>query len=175
MIAMSQKALIVDSTEGLCSPVIVLPDQFFERVSAGSRHHAEKRLMVAVLQDAVATFQRHVHTESGPGVRMFQEVEKWFWSNDHSWPFSFENICNTLDINSLYLRRALALSRRGSRNSPGAGADTEKVGRPCVRKLSNQVRETRALAPGALAARIDGLPDRRSICCRRRAEEPWRW
>ena len=58
MIAMSQKALIVDSTEGLCSPVIVLPDQFFERVSAGSRHNAEKRLMVAVLQDAVATFQR---------------------------------------------------------------------------------------------------------------------
>ena len=108
----------MDSAEGFFSPAIVLRDQLFERVSVGSRHYAEKRLMVAVLRDAVGIFQRHVHTASGSGERMFQEVEKWFCSNDHSWPFSFENICNTLDIHPLYLRRALKLSRKGLRNSP---------------------------------------------------------
>ena len=107
----------LDSAEPFFGPAIMLPDQFGEQVSGGSRHHAEKRLMAAVLQDAVAIFRRHVHTERGPGVRMFQEAQQWFRSNDTSWPFSFESICNALDISPLYLRRALELWRRGLRDS----------------------------------------------------------
>jgi hypothetical protein len=118
MIGMSQKVLFEDSAARVFSAEIMLPDQFFERANAGSAHYAEKRLMLAVLQEAVGTFQRHVDTESGPGVRIFREVEKWFRSSDSSWPFSFENICNALEINPLYLRRALKVWRESLRDLP---------------------------------------------------------
>jgi len=38
---------------------------------------------------------------------MFDEAREWVSSNDRSWLFSFENICDTLEINADYVRRGL--------------------------------------------------------------------
>jgi hypothetical protein len=38
---------------------------------------------------------------------MFDEAEEWVTSEDRSWLFSFENICDTLEINAEYVRRGL--------------------------------------------------------------------
>jgi hypothetical protein len=40
---------------------------------------------------------------------MFQEACEWVGSSDRSWLFSFENICDTLEINADYVRRGLRL------------------------------------------------------------------
>ncbi|MGH7802850.1 MAG: hypothetical protein ACREQJ_00755 [Candidatus Binatia bacterium] len=86
----------------------ILPEQYFERI--GSEHSAfpEKRLMLAVLEDAVATFQRYVDARNRRGQRLFREAEEWVLSDDTEWPFAFENICHTLDIEPDFLRRGLA-------------------------------------------------------------------
>ena len=86
----------------------ILPEQYFERI--GSEHSAfpEKRLMLAVLEDAVATFQRYVDAKNRRGQRLFREAEEWVVSDDTDWPFAFENICHTLDIEPDFLRRGLA-------------------------------------------------------------------
>ena len=38
---------------------------------------------------------------------MFDEAREWVSSTDRSWLFSFENICDTLEINADYVRRGL--------------------------------------------------------------------
>ena len=34
----------------------------------------------------------------------FREAHHWIHCGDHTWPFSFENICHTLDIDASYVR-----------------------------------------------------------------------
>lgn len=86
---------------------IIVPSQFFDRVRAERSSQPEKRLMLAVMEDAIATFQKSVHGETRRQRRLLKETEEWIGSIDTSWPFSFENICIALDIESDYLRSGL--------------------------------------------------------------------
>ena len=38
---------------------------------------------------------------------MFEEAREWVTSVDRTWLFSFENICDTLEISAEYVRRGL--------------------------------------------------------------------
>lgn len=64
----------------------------------------EQRLAVAVLQDAVADFQRHAFA-LGP---RFAEIRDWLFSDDASWPFTFVNLCSALDLDPSHIRCGLA-------------------------------------------------------------------
>lgn len=88
-------------------PDSVLPAQMLSRLEAEPSLQPEKRLMLAVLEEAVAVFQKHVLATRRRGKRLFAEAEQWFASRDREWPFSFENICVALDIEPDYLRRGL--------------------------------------------------------------------
>lgn len=72
----------------------------------------EVGLMLAVLQDALATFQRGLHSADPLDVEKFREVDRWLRSRDYDWPFSFENICSTLRIDADFLRAGLNEIRR---------------------------------------------------------------
>jgi hypothetical protein len=85
----------------------ILPDQYFERMGAEHSSFPEKRLMLAVLEDAVATYQRYVDAKNRRGQRLFREAEEWVHSTETEWPFAFENICDTLEIEPEFLRRGL--------------------------------------------------------------------
>jgi hypothetical protein len=63
--------------------------------------------MLAVLEDAVDCYQKHSHSTDPRGQQLFAEAEEWVRSDDRSWLFSFENICDTLEINADYVRRGL--------------------------------------------------------------------
>ena len=69
----------------------------------------ESRLLLAVLQDALATFQRGLNTSAGKERQMFREVDYWFRSRSYDSPFSFESICDALDLHPSYVRRNLSL------------------------------------------------------------------
>lgn len=66
----------------------------------------ERRLMAAVLWRAVDDSQ-------GSGFPMATESRKilkaraYVASRDRTWPFSFENLCESLDVSARHLRRAL--------------------------------------------------------------------
>jgi hypothetical protein len=68
----------------------------------------EKRLMLAVLEDAIATFKKCSSRESRRKRRLLGEVEEWVASADVKWPFSFQNICAALNIDADYLLWGLA-------------------------------------------------------------------
>jgi hypothetical protein len=118
MAATAEKIQSEESFSSLFGPEIILPSQFSDPASAKSTDRGEKRLMLAVLEEAVATFQRHVDAKTRHGQRVFQEADEWIRSTDGSWPFAFENICNALEINPEYLRRGLERWREAQRRTP---------------------------------------------------------
>ena len=67
----------------------------------------EKRLLLAILEEAVATVQRYVVDERRRGRRLYREAEAWVLSDDMSWPCTFRRICDALGIDPDYLREGV--------------------------------------------------------------------
>jgi hypothetical protein len=86
---------------GAADPVVI--EQFFKNGIRGG----EERLMLAVLQDAVECFQEYVLAQYPGEKKLFQEAEDWILEKNTDWPFSFENICETLQLDPGYLRQGL--------------------------------------------------------------------
>jgi hypothetical protein len=72
----------------------------------------ERRLMLAVLQNALDYYQRYIFAVDREGRELFEEAALWIGCTDRAGLYSFENISETLDINPEYLRRGLALWHR---------------------------------------------------------------
>jgi hypothetical protein len=91
----------------------ILPSQFFEGRQKNEALEPEKRLMLAVLTDAVRCYQVGCDAQRTSRIRAFREAEKWLFSARGYGPFSFENVCCTLDITPEYLRKMLRKWRIG--------------------------------------------------------------
>ena len=92
----------------LFEPDTLLPTQFFAHFKGrAATIHGEKRLMLAVLEDAVDCYQKFAFTKEHRGREMFAEAEEWLFSSDNSWVFAYENVCETLGVNADYVRRGL--------------------------------------------------------------------
>ena len=89
-------------------PDILNGHQYFKIFRAQAHFTPEQRLMFAVLTDAVECFQKNMDAKSRAGRSLFIDAEKWLFSRDTSWPFSFEHICEMFDLNPTYIRRGLA-------------------------------------------------------------------
>jgi len=109
------------ATPGL-EPETILPSQFFDRVQIDASLQPEKRLMLAVLEDAVGTFQKYVTAANRRGQRLFSEAEEWFAGEATEWPFGFENICEALGLEAEYLRAGLWRWRDAQRGSAPVSA-----------------------------------------------------
>jgi hypothetical protein len=88
-------------------PETILPSQLLDTNRLGAASQPEKRLMLAVLEDAVATFQRSAVATSRAAGRDLAEVQAWFASDDMAWPYAFLNVCHVLGFDPSYLRRGL--------------------------------------------------------------------
>jgi hypothetical protein len=92
---------------GLFEPDVLLPAQYFAAFRRSGGLERERLLMLAVLEDAIDCYQKYAHARDPPGSQLFDESKEWVHSSDRSWLFSFENICDTLEINADYVRRGL--------------------------------------------------------------------
>ena len=103
----TQAARKIEETGPGLEPETILPSQFFDRLQIDASLQPEKRLMLAVLEDAVGTFQKHVTAATRRGQRHFTEAEQWFASDIADWPFAFESICEALGLEASFVRRGL--------------------------------------------------------------------
>jgi hypothetical protein len=94
-------------------PDSVLPSQFNDRLFGGARVQPEKRLQLATLADAVATFRRSVGVDRRRARHRLAEVDAWFASDAADGPFTFVAICDSLNIDAAYIRDGLERWRRG--------------------------------------------------------------
>lgn len=67
----------------------------------------ERRLMLAILYDAINCFQRNLLGQPAKARVLFEEAERWIMADDTDWLFSFTNICEHLDLDPHYLRKRL--------------------------------------------------------------------
>jgi hypothetical protein len=82
-------------------------DGIIEDLSKTNIREGEKRLMLALLENAIEDFQKYALANDTVEKELFQEAEVWFLAVDNDSLFSFENICEYLQINSNYLRQGL--------------------------------------------------------------------
>jgi hypothetical protein len=100
-------------------PATILPVQFFGKGRNG-RTEPVMRLMFAVLDDAVRCFERDLRARSVSRRRRFLEAEDWLFSqNESAGLFSFESVCEVLDIDPDGIRRALWLWRERALSTEG--------------------------------------------------------
>src|SRR5213594_4039981 len=96
-----------DRMAGLFQPDTLLPSQYFDRVRQRRQYDGERRLMIAVLEDAVDVYRKQAGAHDPRGQQLFLEAEEWFDDTGRAWLYSFENICDVLDLDPDYLRRGL--------------------------------------------------------------------
>jgi hypothetical protein len=104
-----------EGVAGLFEPDLITPEQHSDRVRPEPADRPEIRLMLAVMEDAVATYQRYAIDPGRRSQRLFEEAESWINSTDTSWPYSFENICAALRFEPESLRRGLQSWRDSQR------------------------------------------------------------
>jgi hypothetical protein len=83
----------------------VLPEQFF-----ADRHKCGEpieRLMFAVLNQAIRCYQTNVGVQRPHARRLLAETEEWLFKLPGDVPFSFENICEVLQIDAPRVQRAI--------------------------------------------------------------------
>ena len=85
----------------------LIPEQFQTTYKRRAHLSPEKKLMLAMLQDAVICFQEYVRAQDKRRHGLFQEAEEWILSQDLHYFFSFENVCASLGFEASYLRQGL--------------------------------------------------------------------
>jgi hypothetical protein len=85
----------------------LLPAQYFDTFRRKSHLEPEKRLMLAVLEDAISCFQKYAFARDSRSKPFFADAEQWIFAQADDWLFSFENICEVLGFNPKYVRAGL--------------------------------------------------------------------
>lgn len=100
-----------DSGEAIASlfqPDVLVNDLYLESFRRRALFEPEKRLMAAILEDAIETLEDHWTASGGKKRRLFEEAEAWIFSDDADWVFSFVSVCGALGLDPDYLRKGVS-------------------------------------------------------------------
>jgi hypothetical protein len=139
---------VYEAAGSLLEPDIMLPEQYFAAAYPPSLS-PERRLMLAVLEEAVLTLLKHC---GNPGVRpqrLAKDAKRWFAACDSSWPFSFENICSALHFDPDYIRRGVLTLAHGP---AGAASGQFVISLPFARRVAGHRHKVGLLLPHRKAA-----------------------
>ena len=104
----------------ILEPDTCLPSQFYGNRGLSRQLEGEKRLMIAVLKDAVECLEKYRGTRNSPSQELYDNALEWIADRSSDWLFSFDNICGLLGFDPDYTREFL-LKRE------------QKLARPAVR------------------------------------------
>jgi hypothetical protein len=104
----------------LFQPDTLLPAQYLDTLQRTTFLEPEKRLMLAVLDDAINCFRENLFSQRGKDRRLFDEAEEWLLTPGGDRAFSFDNVCESLGLNPEYLRRGLQRWKETQRQNQSA-------------------------------------------------------
>src|SRR5262245_61637520 len=96
-----------DRVASLFEPDTLVAVQYFGNLRRKTLLEPEKRLMLAILEDAINCYQDNLLSQRSRASRLFTEAEEWILNKGGDWIFSFRNICETLGFNPEYVRQGL--------------------------------------------------------------------
>jgi hypothetical protein len=91
----------------ILEPDIFLPSQFYGTTGLSRKLEGEKRLMIAILKDAVECLEKYRASRSSAGRIHYDNAIEWVEDTGTDWLFSFNNICDLLGFDPDYLREVL--------------------------------------------------------------------
>ncbi len=108
---MSQYPEAADTTEekltSLFQPDTILSAEYFDNLRRKTVLEPEKRLMLALLEDAVHCFRDNLSSQTARKKKLFDETENWILQKDGDWIFSFDQVCEALGFSPEYVRQGL--------------------------------------------------------------------
>jgi hypothetical protein len=106
-IANDESSLTSDErVASLFQPDTLLSTQYFENLRRRAALEPEKRLMLAILEDGIHCYLDNFAASGSKGQRLFEDAAAWIVESS-DWVFSFESVCNALDLNPAYVRQGL--------------------------------------------------------------------
>jgi hypothetical protein len=91
----------------ILEPDVFLPSQFYGPSGLSRQLEGEKRLMIAILKDAVECLDKYRSSRNTTGRSQYQNALEWVQDKGTEWLFSFTNICDLLGFDPDYLRQVL--------------------------------------------------------------------
>src|SRR5436189_266173 len=85
----------------------LLSADFFQTMRRKTHLEPETQLMIAILEDAIECFQKHLFAKDVRNDKLFNDARAWILDSESDWVFSFENICEHLTLDSGYVRQGL--------------------------------------------------------------------
>ncbi len=95
----------------------LLPVQYYQLIHRRTMLEGERKLMFAVLQDAIHCYLKNMNYRTSRQRSLFLEAQQWFdrcGEPERSSLFDFENVCQVLAIGPKQLRERLNLFRLNS-------------------------------------------------------------
>jgi len=84
---------------------------------------AERELMVAVLSDAIECYWKYQKSRKRSEIRLYQDARSWIFADNENLPYSFSNVCETLQLDPAYIRRGILAPSGAPSASDGVGVD----------------------------------------------------
>ena len=102
------------------------------RASEGAR-----RLLAAVLADAIDSYRKYAFSGTRRGRRLFEETEAWFMSEEHDADITFATVCEYLDLDARRLRESLIWWRatQAVASSPRAVPGAALANQPMAQRM----------------------------------------
>ncbi|MBV8356570.1 MAG: hypothetical protein JO189_01335 [Deltaproteobacteria bacterium] len=97
---------ISEATDVLSQMDVILPVQYFGALGSIGLS-SEQRLMLAVLVDAINVLQGWQRVGNARKRRAFAEAAQWINTRGTNYPFSFDSVCDALEIDPEVLRSRL--------------------------------------------------------------------
>ena len=144
---------------------IILPSQYFGSLGSVGLS-GEQRLMLAVLADAINVLQSWQGGGSARKRRNFAEAAQWVNTRGTSYPFSFDSVCDALEIDSELLRSRLRVLTVRSANPARRTALT--------RLRLKELSRSQHMTPNRLRRR-EHVPSTVTGLVGRTSESPSRW
>jgi hypothetical protein len=104
----------------ILEPDVFLPSQFYGTGGLSRQVDGEKRLMIAILKDAVECLNKYRGARSSLGNSQYHNALEWVEDEGTEWLFSFNNICDLLGFDPGYLRKML-IKKEGRYANPVRG------------------------------------------------------
>ncbi len=99
--------ILGEKSASLFQPDTLLAAQYADLYRRKSYLEPEKRLMFAILEDAINCFQKYLLAKDENGKKLYGEAEEWILEKNGDWPFSFDHICEALGFNPNYICQGL--------------------------------------------------------------------
>jgi hypothetical protein len=93
-----------DDMPNIFAGVGILPIQYGESRRRKLPAEGERKLLFAVLEDAIRTYLRHRDSAVARNNEDFVEAAEWLSSDEEDGPFAFVNVCEALGIEADCLR-----------------------------------------------------------------------